>query len=58
MVGAFLDEGIAGLPMPGREQGFYLAWKTLGAGELVLVFENIDGWKAAVRLSPTEQTLD
>ena len=29
--GAFLDEGIAGLPMPGREQGFYRAWKQLAA---------------------------
>jgi uncharacterized protein YbcC (UPF0753/DUF2309 family) len=62
--GAFLDEGIAGLPMPGREQGFYLAWKTLAAGELALVFGNIDGWKAAVQSLPDRaddslvQTLD
>ncbi|MCI0407086.1 MAG: DUF2309 domain-containing protein, partial [Acidobacteria bacterium] len=26
---AFLDEGLAGWPMPGRERGFYEAWRTL-----------------------------
>ena len=33
---AFLDEGQAAWPMPGREQGFYRAWKALAAhdGEL------------------------
>ncbi|MBI3802627.1 MAG: DUF2309 family protein [Nitrospirae bacterium] len=31
--GAFLDEGQAAWPMPGREKGFYLAWKTLAAME-------------------------
>jgi hypothetical protein len=62
--GAFLDEGIAGLPMPGREQGFYRAWKALAAGELALVLGDIDGWTAAVRALPDRaddcltQTLD
>lgn len=62
--GAFLDEGIAGLPMPGREQGFYRAWKALAAGELALVLGEIDGWNAAVRALPDRaddsltQTLD
>ncbi|TAJ97343.1 MAG: DUF2309 family protein, partial [Candidatus Manganitrophaceae bacterium] len=32
--GAFLDEGQAPWPMPGREKGFYLAWKSLAALEL------------------------
>jgi uncharacterized protein len=31
--GAFLDEGHATWPMPGREQGFYSAWKSLAAQE-------------------------
>jgi len=31
--GAFLDEGQAPWPMPGRERGFYLAWKSLAALE-------------------------
>jgi hypothetical protein len=31
--GAFLDEGHATWPMPGREQGFYAAWKALAAQE-------------------------
>jgi uncharacterized protein YbcC (UPF0753/DUF2309 family) len=30
---AFLDEGHAVWPMPGREKGFYLAWKSLAALE-------------------------
>lgn len=30
---AFLDEGHATWPMPGREQGFYAAWKSLAALE-------------------------
>ena len=30
---AFLDEGHATWPMPGREQGLYLAWKALAARE-------------------------
>lgn len=30
---AFLDEGHAAWPMPGREQGFYAAWKILAAHE-------------------------
>ena len=31
--GAFLDEGHAAWSMPGREQGFYAAWKSLAAQE-------------------------
>ena len=50
--GAFLDEGISGIPMPGREQGFYRAWKTLAAGELSMVLGGIDGWTAAVLALP------
>ncbi|HSL02809.1 MAG TPA: putative inorganic carbon transporter subunit DabA [Nitrospiraceae bacterium] len=50
--GAFLDEGISGIPMPGREQGFYLAWKNLAAGELSMVLGGIDGWNAAVLALP------
>jgi uncharacterized protein YbcC (UPF0753/DUF2309 family) len=30
---AFLDEGHGAWPMPGREQGFYAAWKSLAAQE-------------------------
>lgn len=30
---AFLDEGHATWPMPGRDQGFYAAWKSLAARE-------------------------
>jgi uncharacterized protein YbcC (UPF0753/DUF2309 family) len=30
---AFLDEGHASWPMPGREKGFYAAWKSLAARE-------------------------
>jgi uncharacterized protein YbcC (UPF0753/DUF2309 family) len=63
--GAFLDEGIAGLPMPGRDQGFYHAWKALAAGELAMVvLGDVDGWEAAVRALPNRaddsliQTLD
>jgi uncharacterized protein YbcC (UPF0753/DUF2309 family) len=50
--GAFLDEGISGIPMPGREQGFYLAWKKLAAGELSIVLGGVDGWNAAVLALP------
>jgi len=50
--GAFLDEGIAGISMPGREQGFYLSWKKLAADELSLVLGGIDGWNAAVLALP------
>ncbi len=50
--GAFLDEGISGIPMPGREQGFFLAWKRLAAGELSLVLGGVDGWNAAVLALP------
>ncbi len=50
--GAFLDEGISGIPMPGREQGFYLAWKKLAADEFSLVLGGIDGWNAAVLALP------
>ena len=50
--GAFLDEGISGIPMPGREQGFYLAWKKLAAGELSIVLGGVDGWNSAVLALP------
>lgn len=62
--GAFLDEGISGISMPGREQGFYLAWKKLAARELSIVLGEIDGWNAAVLALPDRaddsliQTLD
>ena len=50
--GAFLDEGISGFPMPGREQGFFLSWKKLAAEECSLVLGGIDGWTAAVLALP------
>lgn len=31
---AFLDEGHAAWPLPGREKGFYLAWRSLAVQEL------------------------
>ncbi|HMO23568.1 MAG TPA: Na-translocating system protein MpsB, partial [Candidatus Melainabacteria bacterium] len=30
---AFLDEGLASLPMPDREKGFYCVWKSLASKE-------------------------
>jgi hypothetical protein len=62
--GAFLDHGIASWPMPGREQGFYRAWKQLAAGELSLALGHVDGWNEAIRALPDRaddsllQTLD
>jgi hypothetical protein len=46
--GAFLDQGIASWPMPGRELGFYRSWKQLAAKEFSLVLGGVDGWQEAV----------
>jgi hypothetical protein len=49
---AFLDEGMAGWAMPGREQGFYRAWRTLAARDLSLRFHGIRHAARIIRALP------
>jgi uncharacterized protein YbcC (UPF0753/DUF2309 family) len=50
--GAFLDQGIASWSMPGRELGFYRAWKVQATKELSLALGGVDGWREAVAALP------
>ncbi len=49
---AFLDEGIAAWSMPGRNRGFYAAWKVLARHDWSLIFTGVRGWREAVRGLP------
>lgn len=50
--GAFLDEGLAAWPMPGRAQGFYAAWKALAEHDWSFALAGVRGWGEAVRGLP------
>lgn len=49
---AFLDEGEAGWSMPGRDQTFYRAWKSLAVHDLTLRLMGITGAAAKIRTLP------
>ena len=50
--GAFLDEGMAGWQMPGRQDGFYRAWRTLAARDYSGRFLGIKQFATKVRDFP------
>lgn len=45
---AFLDEGLAAWAMPGRERGFYAAWKALAKCDWSFTIAGVRGWRDAV----------
>lgn len=49
---AFLDQGLAAWPMPGRERGFYAAWKRLAETDASFRFLGVEGWREALRALP------
>ena len=50
---AFLDEGLAGWPMPYRERGLYDAWRTLAERDHILMFLGVKDFAQKIRqLSP------
>jgi uncharacterized protein len=49
---AFLDEGQANWSMPGREQGFYAAWKRLVQYDATLWFRGANGFRTALNALP------
>ena len=49
---AFLDEGIAALPMPDRSAGFYDAWRALAAHAASVGIEDLPGTAEALRRLP------
>ncbi len=51
-VTAFLDEGLAGWEMPGREDGFYLAWRSLAQNDFSGQLLGIAGFAKKVRSLP------
>lgn len=50
---AFLDEGLAGWPMPHRERGFYEAWRKLAERDLTCWFLGIRDSRKKVRQLPS-----
>ena len=46
---AFLDEGLAGWPMPSRERGFYEAWRKLAERDLSFRFMGIKNSRQRIR---------
>lgn len=51
---AFLDEGLAGWPMPGRERGFYTAWRALAERDLAGWFLGVKGSTKKIRQLPPQ----
>ena len=51
---AFLDEGLAGWPMPHREHGFYDAWRRIASNGLTGWFLGIRRWRRRVRRLPPD----
>ena len=49
----FLDEGLSAWRMPGRALGFYDAWRGLASSGPSLEFEDLPGWRDALRQLPT-----
>jgi uncharacterized protein len=52
-VAAFVDEGMAVWAMPGRDQGFYLAWRDLAAGDFSGRFLGIRNFSRKLRSLPS-----
>lgn len=50
---AFLDEGLAGWPMPDRERGFYEAWRKVAERDLACWFLGIKGFSKKIRALPS-----
>ncbi|MGH7432600.1 MAG: putative inorganic carbon transporter subunit DabA, partial [Candidatus Methylomirabilales bacterium] len=50
---AFLDEGLAGWPMPDRERGFYEAWRKVADRDLTCWFLGIKGFSKKIRQLPS-----
>jgi hypothetical protein len=50
---AFLDEGLAGWPMPDRERGFYGAWRQVAERDLTCWFLGIKGFGTKIRQLPS-----
>ncbi|MGH7381435.1 MAG: DUF2309 domain-containing protein [Candidatus Methylomirabilales bacterium] len=50
---AFLDEGLAGWPMPDRERGFYGAWRQLAERDLTCWFLGVKGSSKKIRQLPS-----
>jgi len=50
---AFLDEGLAGWPMPDRERGFYEAWRKVAERDLTCWFLGIKGFSKKIRQLPS-----
>jgi len=48
----FLDEGLAAWRMPGRELGLYDAWRSLASAGPSVEFEDLPGWRDALRELP------
>ncbi|MGP0630102.1 DUF2309 domain-containing protein [Nitrospina sp. 32_T5] len=51
-VAAFLDEGLSGWPMPGREKGFYHAWRDLAPDDFSARLIGIKDFSRKVRGLP------
>jgi uncharacterized protein len=51
---AFLDEGLAGWPMPARERGFYEAWRSLADRDPAAWFLGIRDAASKIRRLPPE----
>lgn len=49
---AFLDEGLAGWPMPYRERGLYHAWRRLAERDPALLFLGVRGFTGRIRQLP------
>lgn len=43
-LGSFLDQGVAAWNLPGREQGFYAAWRSCAKDDLAWVFDDLPDW--------------
>jgi hypothetical protein len=50
---AFLDEGLAGWPMPDRERGFYDAWRQAAERDLTCWFLGLNGSREKIRQLPS-----
>lgn len=51
---AFLDEGLAGWPMPGREEGLFLAWRALAERDPAFRFLGVKNSAHTIRQLPPD----
>jgi uncharacterized protein YbcC (UPF0753/DUF2309 family) len=51
---AFLDEGLAGWPMPDRERGLYDAWRKLAERDHILMFLGVKDFAQKIRQLPPD----